>query len=175
MRLSWDRKRLIQRHAEDWPTELRDALEHVQQLRSQGPDPDVETQEPKEARPHGTPGWDALVRTVRVCRVLELDLPALYADLEAEIGHTFKADFTLADLLAEADRLDDPDPGPTASAPTRPTVTAGPAATWRKARSRNKLKQFRAVATRSDKRLYVFQGSVTAAALVIWLRTLATD
>ena len=39
-------------------------------------------------------------------------------------------------------------------------------------RAINKLKQFRAVATRYDKRLYVFQGSATAAALVIWLRSL---
>ena len=42
-------------------------------------------------------------------------------------------------------------------------------------RAINKLKQFRALATRYDKRLYVFHGSVTATALVIWLRSLATD
>ena len=38
-------------------------------------------------------------------------------------------------------------------------------------RAINKLKQFRAVATRYDKRGYVFLGTVTTAALVIWLRT----
>jgi transposase len=37
-------------------------------------------------------------------------------------------------------------------------------------RAINKLKQFRAVATRYDKRGYVFLGTVTAAALMIWLR-----
>ncbi|WP_374704553.1 IS5 family transposase [Streptomyces sp. NL15-2K] len=35
----------------------------------------------------------------------------------------------------------------------------------------NKLKQFRSVATRYDKRGYVFRGTVTAAALLIWLRS----
>jgi transposase len=39
-------------------------------------------------------------------------------------------------------------------------------------RAINKLKQFRAVATRYDKRLYVFEGTVTAAAVMIWLRSL---
>ncbi|MFJ8469741.1 IS5 family transposase [Streptomyces swartbergensis] len=38
-------------------------------------------------------------------------------------------------------------------------------------RAINKLKQSRAVATRFDKRGYVFLGAATAAALVIWLRT----
>lgn len=38
-------------------------------------------------------------------------------------------------------------------------------------RTINRLKQFRAVATRYDKRGYVFLGSVTTAALAIWLRT----
>jgi len=38
-------------------------------------------------------------------------------------------------------------------------------------RAINKLKQFRAVATRYDKRAYVYLGTVTAAALVIWLRS----
>lgn len=38
-------------------------------------------------------------------------------------------------------------------------------------RAINKLKQSRAVATRYDKRSYVFLGTVTAATLVIWLRS----
>lgn len=38
-------------------------------------------------------------------------------------------------------------------------------------RAINKLKHFRAVATRYDKRAYVFLGTVTTAALIIWLRT----
>ena len=38
-------------------------------------------------------------------------------------------------------------------------------------RAINKLKQFRAVATRYDKRRYVYLGTVTAAALLIWLRS----
>ncbi|MER8161540.1 hypothetical protein [Streptomyces sp. NPDC094472] len=38
-------------------------------------------------------------------------------------------------------------------------------------RAINKLKHARAVATRYDKRGYVFLGTATAAALVVWLRT----
>ncbi|WP_408909945.1 IS5 family transposase [Streptomyces luteolus] len=38
-------------------------------------------------------------------------------------------------------------------------------------RSINKIKQFRAVAPRHDKRGYVFLGTVTAAALLVWPRT----
>lgn len=38
-------------------------------------------------------------------------------------------------------------------------------------RAINKLKQSRAVATRYDKRGYVYLGTTAAAALVIWLRT----
>ena len=38
-------------------------------------------------------------------------------------------------------------------------------------RAINRLKQSRAVATRYDKRGYVFLGTATAAAVVIWLRT----
>jgi len=37
-------------------------------------------------------------------------------------------------------------------------------------RAINKLKQFRGVATRYEKRGYIYLGTVTAAALVIWLR-----
>ena len=37
-------------------------------------------------------------------------------------------------------------------------------------RAINKLKQFRAVATRYDKRCYIYLGTTTVAALVIWLR-----
>ena len=38
-------------------------------------------------------------------------------------------------------------------------------------RAINRLKQSRAVATRYDKRGYVFRGTATAAAVAIWLRT----
>lgn len=38
-------------------------------------------------------------------------------------------------------------------------------------RAINKLKQSRAVATRYDKRSYVFLGTVTVAAAIIWLRS----
>ncbi len=38
-------------------------------------------------------------------------------------------------------------------------------------RAINRLKQFRAVATRYDKRGHILLGTVTIAALVIWLRT----
>lgn len=38
-------------------------------------------------------------------------------------------------------------------------------------RAINRLKNFRAVATRYDKRAYIFLGTVTLAALAIWLRT----
>jgi DNA-binding IclR family transcriptional regulator len=34
--------RLVKRHTDDWLTELRDSLEHVQQVRERGPDPDAE-------------------------------------------------------------------------------------------------------------------------------------
>ncbi|MCY0932561.1 IS5/IS1182 family transposase, partial [Streptomyces sp. H27-H1] len=34
-----------------------------------------------------------------------------------------------------------------------------------------RLKNFRAVATRYDKRAYVYLGTVTLAALIIWIRT----
>jgi transposase len=38
-------------------------------------------------------------------------------------------------------------------------------------RAINRLKNFRAVATRYDKRAYIYLGTVTVASLVIWLRT----
>lgn len=38
-------------------------------------------------------------------------------------------------------------------------------------RAINKIKQFRAVATRYDKRRYIYLGIVTVAALLIWLRS----
>ncbi|MEU4149847.1 IS5 family transposase [Streptomyces sp. NPDC026659] len=38
-------------------------------------------------------------------------------------------------------------------------------------RAINKIKQFRAVATRDDKRRYVYLGTVTTAALFVWLRS----
>ncbi|GAA4888138.1 hypothetical protein GCM10023237_01710 [Streptomyces coeruleoprunus] len=38
-------------------------------------------------------------------------------------------------------------------------------------RAINRLKSFRAVAARYDERAHVFLGTVTAAALVIWLRS----
>jgi transposase len=38
-------------------------------------------------------------------------------------------------------------------------------------RAINRLKNFRAVATRYDKRAYIFLGTITVAAFVIWLRT----
>jgi transposase len=37
-------------------------------------------------------------------------------------------------------------------------------------RAINKLKQFRAVATRYEKRGYIYLGTMAVAALVIWLR-----
>jgi transposase len=38
-------------------------------------------------------------------------------------------------------------------------------------RAINRLKQFRAVATRFDKRAYTFTGTITIAVLLTWLRT----
>lgn len=38
-------------------------------------------------------------------------------------------------------------------------------------RTINQLKHFRAVATRFDKRAYVFHGTVTAASIRLWIKT----
>ncbi|MER6788356.1 hypothetical protein ABT330_27710 [Streptomyces sp. NPDC000658] len=46
--------RLVQRHTDDWLTELRESLEHVQRVRAQGPDaaPDpAEAPEPSDGAP----------------------------------------------------------------------------------------------------------------------------
>ncbi|MFD4547880.1 hypothetical protein [Streptomyces sp. NPDC058466] len=43
--------RLVQRHTDDWLTELRDSLEHVQRVRAQGPD----TAQPDTAPPPDAP------------------------------------------------------------------------------------------------------------------------
>ncbi|MFF5002234.1 hypothetical protein ACFY3G_05355 [Streptomyces phaeochromogenes] len=46
--------RLVERHADDWLTELRDSLEHVQRVRAQGPDgPEARDTPPNDA-PTGT-------------------------------------------------------------------------------------------------------------------------
>jgi hypothetical protein len=37
--------RLVERHADDWLTELRDSLEHVQRVRAQGPDASAHEEE----------------------------------------------------------------------------------------------------------------------------------
>jgi transposase len=42
-------------------------------------------------------------------------------------------------------------------------------------RANKKLKQFRAVATRYDKRAYIFLGTVTVASIKIWLRSISGD
>ncbi|MEU5635538.1 hypothetical protein ACH47C_28790 [Streptomyces rishiriensis] len=41
--------RLVQRHSDDWLTELRESLEHVQRVRSQGPDAASDPTEPAES------------------------------------------------------------------------------------------------------------------------------
>ena len=66
--------------------------------------------------------------------------------------------------------------GPTAGAAA--AKEAGPQASTRTIyrrrneveRTINRLKNFRAVATRFDKRAYVFHGTVTVAAIRLWLR-----
>lgn len=44
--------RLVQRHTDDWLTELRDSLEHVQRVRAQGPDADPDTEEAADTSAH---------------------------------------------------------------------------------------------------------------------------
>jgi len=41
--------RLVQRHTDDWLTELRDSLEHVQRVRAQGPDAAPQDTAPQDA------------------------------------------------------------------------------------------------------------------------------
>ena len=50
--------------------------------------------------------FDVLVRAVRLCWALGLDLPARYEGLEAEIDHRFKAQFSIANVVREARRLE---------------------------------------------------------------------
>ncbi|MFI6658037.1 phosphoadenosine phosphosulfate reductase family protein [Streptomyces sp. NPDC050523] len=49
--------------------------------------------------------FDVLVRAARLCWALGLPLPARYRDLEAKIGHRFKQSHSLAEVYAEAERL----------------------------------------------------------------------
>ncbi|WP_329020505.1 phosphoadenosine phosphosulfate reductase domain-containing protein [Streptomyces sp. NBC_01601] len=48
--------------------------------------------------------FDVLVRAVRLCWVLGLPTPKTYVDLEERIGHRFKNQFSLAEVVAEASR-----------------------------------------------------------------------
>ncbi|MGW7378247.1 hypothetical protein [Streptomyces sp. NPDC054794] len=41
--------RLVQRHTDDWLTELRESLEHVQRVRAQGPDAEEVTDSPTDS------------------------------------------------------------------------------------------------------------------------------
>jgi 3'-phosphoadenosine 5'-phosphosulfate sulfotransferase (PAPS reductase)/FAD synthetase len=50
--------------------------------------------------------FDVLVRAARLCWALGLPLPARYRDLEAKIGHRFKQSHSLAEVYAEAERLE---------------------------------------------------------------------
>ncbi|MEU3708378.1 phosphoadenosine phosphosulfate reductase family protein [Streptomyces anulatus] len=50
-------------------------------------------------------GFNVLVRAVRLCWALDLPLPEQYTDLEARIGHRFKEQYSLADVVAEAARV----------------------------------------------------------------------
>ncbi|MFF9436806.1 phosphoadenosine phosphosulfate reductase family protein [Streptomyces sp. NPDC014735] len=48
--------------------------------------------------------FDVLVRAVRLCWVLGLPTPKTYVDLEERIGHRFKNQFSLAQVVEEASR-----------------------------------------------------------------------
>ncbi|WP_369230048.1 hypothetical protein AB5J56_03935 [Streptomyces sp. R21] len=50
--------RLVQRHTDDWLTELRDSLEHVQRVRAQGPDAAPQDSAAHDDEPHDTPPAD---------------------------------------------------------------------------------------------------------------------
>ncbi|MFE1500684.1 phosphoadenosine phosphosulfate reductase family protein, partial [Streptomyces albidoflavus] len=50
-------------------------------------------------------GRDVLVRAVRLCWALGLDLPARYAALEEHIGHKFREKLSVAEIVAEAARV----------------------------------------------------------------------
>ncbi|KOU50144.1 hypothetical protein ADK54_10240 [Streptomyces sp. WM6378] len=50
--------------------------------------------------------FDVLARAVRLCWVLGLETPKTYVDLEDRLGHRFKNKFSLADVVAEASRLE---------------------------------------------------------------------
>lgn len=47
-----------------------------------------------------------LTRAARICFALGMDAPEVWTKLEAEIGHSFKQNVSLADIVAEARRLD---------------------------------------------------------------------
>lgn len=51
-------------------------------------------------------GFDVLVRAVRLCWALDLPLPEKYTELEARIGHRFKDQYSLADVVEEARRAE---------------------------------------------------------------------
>jgi hypothetical protein len=50
--------RLVQRHTDDWLTELRDSLEHVQRVRAQGPDAAPQDSAAHDEEPQDTPPAD---------------------------------------------------------------------------------------------------------------------
>jgi hypothetical protein len=50
-----------------------------------------------------------LVRAVRICWKLDIPLPERYVALEQQIGHWFKEKISMADVYAEARRLDQKD------------------------------------------------------------------
>ncbi|MFE9007504.1 phosphoadenosine phosphosulfate reductase family protein [Streptomyces sp. NPDC007875] len=51
-------------------------------------------------------GFSVLVRAVRLCWALGLSLPERYEELEARIGHRFKEQYSLADVIKEAARIE---------------------------------------------------------------------